>query len=341
LHLYGPNLRPGERATCQARIAVIGDERTRADIDLVGQDGRLQKRLVGWEDTGFNMPRSFWEFILTPGDVVVSSPWPTLLAEFPVSGAFQCCRLDGFPRDFFEAHGMIWKHALAHLILSRREREIWRSLRGPEKRRTEWLLGRTVAKDTLRLFLKEHYGMELCPADIELVADERGRPIVQGLWAEELESVPILSLAHSDGVAVAIAGDSRLRPDGHQPEGFGIGIGVDIERVGRVSKEAIEGLAFTPQERELLASIVDTARDEWAMRLWCAKEAVAKALGQGMIGGPQALVAQQLEARTGRVKIVLAGEMAKLFPEFAGLHITAYTAREADLIVATSLCERK
>jgi len=192
-----------------------------------------------------------------------------------------------------------------------------------------------AAKDAVRLFLKNRYRMELRPADIEIIADEHGRPMVEGLWTEELERVPILSLAHCHGVAVAVAGDSSN----------GTGVGIDIERVDRASEEAIEGLAFTPREQELLALMGDTVRDEWALRLWCAKEAVAKALGRGMVGGPQALVAQEVDARTGTVRITLAGEMAKLFPQFAGLHIvgravTAYTAREGDLIVATSVCER-
>ena len=346
LHIYEPNLRPWERATCQARIVMAGDERVQSDIDLLGQDGRLRMRLVGWEDTGFNMPRDFFRFILTPGDVVMSSPWPMPLAEFPVSDDFQCCRLDGFPRDFFEAHGEIWKHALAHLVLSPRERETWRNLGGSQKRRTEWLLGRVVAKDAVRLFLRRtgtvrnRYGMELCPADIEIVADEHGRPMVQGLWTEELERVPILSLSHSDGVAVAIAGDASSGIGGGQA----LSVGIDIERVGRVSREAIEGLAFTPQERQLLALMGDTAGDEWALRLWCAKEAVAKALGRGMVGGPQTLVAQELDAHTGRVRIALVGEMTRtgsVRPPIVGGAVTAYTAREGDLIVATSLCERR
>jgi len=333
LYLYGPSLRPGERATCRAQVAMVGDERTRSDIDLVGQDARLRMRLVGWEDTGFKMPRSFFHFILAPGDVVVSSPWATALDGLPVSGALQCCRLDGFPRDLFAAHGMIWKRALAYLVLSHRERETWRNLSGPQKRRTEWLLGRVAAKDAVRLFLKDHCGMELRPADIEIVTDEHGRPTAQGPWTEGLKRIPIVSLAHSDGVAVAVAGDP----------GNGFGVGIDIERISQISKGTIKGLAFTARERELLSLVANRTSDEWSLRLWCAKEAVAKALGRGMIGGPHAFVAQELDGRTGRVGIALTGKMAELFPEFhtLGKTITAYTAREGGLIVATSLCERE
>jgi hypothetical protein len=76
----------------------------------------------------------------------------------PKAQAIYCCRLNDFSQDLFEAHGKIWKRALAHLVLSRREREAWHQLKGPENRRTEWLLGRLQAKDAIRLFLKNEHG---------------------------------------------------------------------------------------------------------------------------------------------------------------------------------------
>jgi phosphopantetheinyl transferase len=76
------------------------------------------------------------------------------------------------------------------------------------------------------------------------------------------------------------------------------------------------------------------------LRLWCAKEAAAKALGRGLIGGPQGLLARQLDASTGIVKMVLSGEMARQFPELRDTDLFAYTAREGDLIVASSFCRR-
>jgi len=236
--------------------------------------------------------------------------------------------LDAFPEDFFTAHGGIWQRVLVHLVLSRREREIWRSLRTPESRRLEWLLGRVVAKDAVRQHLKQRYGLILCPADIEILPDDDGRPVCQGVWTDQLPDVPILSLSHTSGVAMAVAGDCSA----------GVGVGVDIEHVGRMNED-VERLAFTPEEQELLSSVRHASDDGWPLRFWCAKEAVAKALGQGMIGGPQALVVKELDAGTGTVKVSLAGEMARRCPQ-SNNTLTAHTARENDLIVATALCER-
>jgi len=117
----------------------------------------------------------------------------------------------------------------------------------------------------------------------------------------------------------------------------GTGVGVDIEHVGRMNED-VEKLAFTPQERELLSSVRDAEKDGWPLQFWCAKEAVAKALGQGMVGGPQALVVQVLDADSGMVQVSLAGELPRQAREADGLTLTAFTAREGDLIVATSLC---
>jgi len=329
LHLYASRLEPPGRAKCQARIALVGDKQVRSDIDVLGPDGRLRMRLVGWEDRRFDLPRPFYRLRTSPREAILSTPWPAPVARFPVTEDFVCYRLGGFPDDFFETSQMIWRRVLAHLVLSRQEREVWRNLTGPEKRRTEWLLGRAVAKDAVRVFLKHRYGMELCPADVAIVADEHGQPVVQGPWTSEIGNLPVVSLAHSSGVAVALAGDGRN----------GARVGIDIEHIGRINA-AVEQVAFTTEEQALLSSVPVCADDEWPLRLWCAKEAVGKALGRGMIGGPQALMVQALDVNTGIVEVILSGELARLFPQFAGRSIIAYTTREGDFIVATSLSER-
>jgi phosphopantetheinyl transferase len=129
-------------------------------------------------------------------------------------------------------------------------------------------------------------------------------------------------------MAVAVVGD------GAQCEG----IGVDVERLG-TTREGFEIGAFTSEERGLLSQN-GSLREEQAMRLWCAKEAVAKALGRGLMGGPRGLLAQRLDARKGIVELTVSGTMAKEFPELRGINLTAFTLREGDLIFASSLCKR-
>ena len=56
-------------------------------------------------------------------------------------------------------------------------------------------------------------------------------------------------------------------------------------------REGFESVAFTPEEHSLLSSL-DAPTEEWFLRLWCAKEAVAKATGRGLVGGPGGLKIQ-------------------------------------------------
>jgi 4'-phosphopantetheinyl transferase EntD len=296
---------------------------------VVDEGGRLRARMVGWWDRRFDLPKSFLRFLHAPREVVLSETWTAPGGE---GGGLRAHRLalETFPPAFFTAHGGIWQKALAHLILGPRERELWRGLRTPAPRRLEWLLGRMVAKDALRSFLAERYDLRLPPADVEILPDENGRPVPGGAWTRQVSRLPILSLSHSSGVAVAVVGDGDSAT----------GVGIDLEHAGRLTDGA-EDLAFTSAEQALLGAVADGRQESWPLRLWCAKEAVAKALGLGLVGGPRALVAERLDPASGAVHLRLSGEMSLRFPAVDGRPLLAHTARERDVIVATSLYPRE
>jgi phosphopantetheinyl transferase/acyl carrier protein len=330
LHLYEPRPVAPERLKCQARIALVGDTQVRSDLDIVDGTGRLRTRFVGWWDRRFDLPKAFLRFLNAPRDVVLSQPWPgpTQLAEAGLRA--HRLGLDAFPPSFFTAHGGVWQRALAQLVLSVRERELWHELRKAEPRRLEWLIGRVVAKDALRVFLMERHGLRLAPADVEILPDENGRPVPAGAWTRDVPAIPVLSLSHASGVAVAVVAEG----------GSASGVGVDLEHAARMN-DSIEDLAFTTGEHALLAAIAERAEESWPLRLWCAKEAAAKALGLGMAGGPRGLVADRLDPVSGTVELHLSGEMAARFPAVNGQTLVAHTTRERDVIVATSLYPRQ
>ncbi|HEV7859848.1 MAG TPA: beta-ketoacyl synthase N-terminal-like domain-containing protein [Pyrinomonadaceae bacterium] len=333
LRIYGPNLRPLELATCRARIALVDRDQVRSDIDVIGPDGRVQTSIKGWWDKRFDLPDRFFRIRLSPREFLLAQSWSNPIAGCETPENLSCYLLDDLSQDFLGAHGKIWQRTLAHLVLSRREREVWRNLKGPEKRRNEWLLGRAAAKDAVRSFIKRRHGIELCPADVEIAQDEHGQPFASGNWTKNIEGSPALSISHTDGVAVALAGE----------DGRGTGIGIDIERLTG-KREDLEAFAFTTAERSLLASfeegVEEASREEWAMRLWCAKEAVSKALGRGMINGPLGLSVRQLDARTGIVKVALSGAQRLEGEGLSGVSMTAYTLRDDNLVVAVALVKR-
>jgi malonyl CoA-acyl carrier protein transacylase/phosphopantetheinyl transferase/acyl carrier protein len=328
LHLYGVESEVGEQVRCHARIALVGENQVRSDLDIVTSDGRVLARLVGWKDRRFDLPRAFLRFLHDPGDVVLSQPWHLTISSLKPPGGFNAYRLglNDFPENFFTAHGGIWQRALAHFVLNHRERKVWRELKLPVQRRLEWLLGRVVAKDGVRRYLAERYGLALCPADIEILTDERGRPQIQGQWLKSVSSLPKLSIAHSGGLAVAVVGDG----DGAR------GIGVDVERVGEFSSEALD-VAFSSDERALLSSLPNAHPEGWPLRMWCAKEAVAKALGHGLVGGPRSVVIERMDPATGKLWLRTNGELGRRVPDVNEESMIADTALDGDLVVATSL----
>jgi len=108
----------------------------------------------------------------------------------------------------------------------------------------------------------------------------------------------------------------------------------------RPRQEGFQEIAFDDDELSLLASFTGPARDEWVTRFWCAKEATGKALGKGLMEGPRSLSVRRLDARTGIVEVVLGDALSRGFPELAGVPLVVYTAREEDVVVASTLCER-
>jgi phosphopantetheinyl transferase len=186
---------------------------------------------------------------------------------------------------------------LAHLCLHPRERHTWRELhqRGKARRRAEWLLGRVALKDAVRLVL----GMgrdPVAPADLIVRTDPRGRPSVCAAERPDLAdrvSRMRVSLAHTGGAALAVATEADNL----------MGIGVDAEplRTGDESypdsepHAAMDEVSFTSEEREWIGRASGAAqREESRLRLWCAKEAYAKATGAGLVtyGGPKGLTTQ-------------------------------------------------
>jgi len=231
-------------------------------------------------------------------------------------GPLVCCRLDALPLE---------PDLLAHLLLSPGEWEFWRQMRAVDKRRREWLLGRSVAKDAVRRLVEKQAGVQLAPADVEIRPDPYGRPEAVGSWTARLGIQPAISISHSHGTAVALA---ALCP--------GQLLGIDLESLAQ-RREDFEAIAFSPDERRMLAAIPRESRQEWALRMWCGKEAVAKALGRGFSIGIQAFHIIGAETGSGILQLELRDQALEHFPRLRGISIKAYTAREKDFVFSTTI----
>jgi len=117
-----------------------------------------------------------------------------------------------------------------------------------------------------RQVLAQRLGGE--PAALPLWRDERGRPELGG------------ALAHL-GTGWSHSGDVLLVALGE-----GVRLGVDLELLRpRARMLEIAARFFHPDESAWLHGLDEPERTHWFFRLWCAKEAILKAHGQGISFG--------------------------------------------------------
>ena len=253
------------------------------------------------------------------GASFLSRQWDAPIALFcrdSCRRALVCRRLDALPGT---------PNVLADLLLSTGEADVWRGMRAVDKRRHEWLLGRAAAKDAVRRLVEDHMGVPLAPADVEILPDPYGRPWAAGPWTTRLGIHPVISIAHSHGTAVALA---ALHP--------GQLVGIDLENLAQ-RREDFGAIAFDPDERGMLAALPPGWRQEWALRMWCAKEGVAKALGRGFSSGIQAFHIARAETGSGVMQLQLRDRALQHFPRLRGIPILAHTAREEGFVFSTTI----
>ena len=217
-------------------------------------------------------------------------------------------------------------------------------MRAVEKRRQEWLLGRCAAKQAVGSLLERDLDLHLPPTEIEIVPDPYGRPLVScpadrlltraapkrafraATVRERLQ--PSLSIAHSQGTAVALA---VLDP--------GARVGIDLESLTH-RRQDFEAIAFSPDERRRLAALPVDLRQEWALRTWCAKEAVGKALGRGLSAGLLAFHITRAEVASGIMEVELRDGALDQFPQWQAKSLIVYTARESNFVFSTTIYQQ-
>src|SRR5262245_41403436 len=130
-----------------------------------------------------------------------------------------------------------------------------------EKRRLDWLLGRSAAKAAVRAAIGDR-----APPTLAILDDENGAPAAFAVEGSALRPLDVaLSLSPCHGLGVAVASERDL-------------VGVDVERV-RPRPEPTFRFYLHEDERAPLAALGEgPARDEAAIVLWALKEAAWKAL---------------------------------------------------------------
>ncbi len=249
----------------EGRAAPAGDARfLQGDYEGRGPDGALLFRVSGWRDRFFRVPHAFYEARYRPREAWYGAPLPGFDASALV------WQVPAFPPGFLDDAGGIWQRVLAATVLCRAERASFAAMSGPMKRRRDWLMGRIAAKEAIKAWVLQQNGITLLPADIEILAEAEGRPFARILSHPDVP-VPMISIAHSSGAAVAAA---ALGP-----------VGADFEYLTSVDAALLAEGGFSSEERAAMGS---SAED--LLSGWCAKEAAAKSAGTGLTGRPKSFV---------------------------------------------------
>ncbi|MCH2169967.1 acyltransferase domain-containing protein [Myxococcota bacterium] len=234
-------------------------------LDATGQPLVRVRDLV---NVFFEVPARYVALRCDPQVGWLGRPSPLVMKE-----GVSLWELEHLPEAFFNQSSGIFARILAHAVLSRDERDEWIGLKGP--RRHTWLLGRVCIKEAVRWWVHSRIGQLPHPADVVVRREPTGAPQVEGWWCSQL-SAPAVSLSHDRHMSVVALAEP------------GVMIGVDAERVSRVQKPEHVVQSFTPEEQRLVQGLRGEPLQDKLLRIWCAKESAAKAVGTGLQGEPAA-----------------------------------------------------
>ncbi len=314
LDVFGDD--PPEGSDCPCRIRVKAVERTRVTVDaeVFRPDGRVWMRLTDWDDWRFYWPPRYRDVFRSPENVLVGEPLNLAEANDAVAVWLEPPADMGRP---------VWRDVLEQIQLSPDERAGCLKPTGHDGRRTLRLWGRMAAKEAARRLWLAGGAEPVFPADLTIEPDARGRPVLRSRSRPDDDAMPAVSIAHTAGVAVAIAA--------RDPEAR---VGIDVEKV--IDRAAsFEAMAFSARERTLLDRLPHGERAEWIARFWTAKEAAAKATGLALVAGPSSVEVVAADEE-GKLLVMLRDELAASCPGSAG-PFPVQTARRGEYVWSWTL----
>lgn len=326
VRFHSAPLPEGASLDLEADVGRHGKGAVTGNVRAVSPGGAVHMTVAAWEDRAFDASPRLIRLWLAPLDNYLSEEWE-LVGKDATAGdrPFLISAIEGIPFDLFEGSHGIWGKVLAFIALNREEREQWLADRRPAARRVLWLLGRVAAKEALRRRAARAGGAWPGMADFAIRVDEQGKPYVFDGTRTGRGTADPISIAHTEGLVTAVAGR----------DGVDAPIGVDTERVRDFSADAVAG-AFSDADLAHLAG-PGMGRDEWLTRGWCAKEALAKALGAGLAFDAGGLAIRSADADTGRIEFSLHDAWQQAFPRAASQRVGAHTWRRGDHVIA--ICE--
>jgi len=314
---------PAEPLLCVSHVDRDG-QYLHTDLEVKNADGRVVLRYTGRVCQVVDFPTGIHHYSKSPHEITCSRD---ITAEFAGVPGIEHVTITEIGHATGPALlNRLWSQALARMVLGQEERRLFTELKLPPASAASWLIGRIVAKDAVRL----RTGRTTLMADIGIIPNTDGRPEVK----LRDHDAPIISLAHKDFAAVAVAADGKHLT----------GVGIDIESLGAMYPGLVDD-SFNTQERALIDAAARKSGepfDNWRLAAWAAKESVGKALGRGVLGGPRSVEVLEVDVATGRMALALRGQMAKAFRAWApspdkAVPIYAYRRVRGPYVIALCL----
>jgi phosphopantetheinyl transferase len=232
----------------------------RCNIEIEDGEGYVWARVAGWTEWIMGWSKKYLDFTRLPNHFLVGDE--ITLPHLPEVSIALLVTADDLRNIQLEWAARFGLHA----------REMPEFFALPDnKKKQQMIFSRVAAKDAIRLWWSRQYETSIPhPAEFSIAHDELGRPYLEPAGDSWL---PHISIAHTEGAAVALAST--------------VPVGIDIEPAIR-DVAAVAPEIARAEEMSLIEDLASFQPDEgWWTRLWCAKEAAAKALGTGLQGRPK------------------------------------------------------
>jgi 3-oxoacyl-(acyl-carrier-protein) synthase/phosphopantetheinyl transferase len=294
----------GETLTAEIRVRKLDAQNCVTDHVLRDANGRDRVRISGWQTRRYQMDERFW-----------------LHSRQLERQTLGHALADGMMLFDDRYDTAILRDYIARRYLAAAEMALYDTL--PPRRRRDWLNGRVAAKDAVRHVLWRTRGLAaIYPKELCIDNDAAGAPQVRANVTTSVPATMQVSLAHKDGLAVALAGDAAL--------------GIDLERIATREQSFVD-TAFSRDEQQFFGG---ESHDLAVTRAWVAKEVAGKAMGTGLGGHMRSLT---INARDGdRLRVsghwvssVVAGDYVLGWSTHAGVDEAQVAAALASLPLDT------
>jgi acyl transferase domain-containing protein len=320
LSIHGASPEVGTPIECRIQVRRVERRHISVDAELVRPDGRVWMQIHDWEDWRFYWPARYRDVFRAPDTILLGEQLP-LRDKGPQDAVAVWLAPPG------DMARPVWRDVLEQIQLAPDERALCLKMGGSELARTHRLWSRIAAKEAVRrLWLAEGRPARY-PADLAIVTDSQGRPRLLDLAQPQAKDMPAVSIAHTEGIVVALAAREASSP-----------VGIDLEPACERSL-SLDTPALTPSEGAMLRSRVGPEGWMTIARLLSAKQAAAKASGLGPGAEPAETEVVALDPGTGDARVALSRAPASATGDLTGT-IRVHTEVRGNYVWAWTLGER-